>query len=79
MIEKQSESPVLFIFHFLSFEFIFRLSLLRSRAFLCLQNMLAVMDLEELGGCDDLYNMWLETTKLVFEKTSKYQFFKCGV
>lgn len=45
-----------------------RLSLLRSRAFLCLQNLLAVMDLEELGGCSDLYNMWLETTKLVFEK-----------
>ncbi|XP_034236433.1 HEAT repeat-containing protein 3 [Thrips palmi] len=46
-----------------------RLGLLRSRAFLCLQNLLAVMDLEELGGSNDLYNMWLETTKLVFEKT----------
>ncbi|KAJ1524347.1 hypothetical protein ONE63_010849 [Megalurothrips usitatus] len=46
-----------------------RLELLRSRAFLCLQNLLAVMDLEELGGCNDLYNMWLETTKLVFQQT----------
>lgn len=46
-----------------------RLGLLRSRAFLCLHNLLAVMDMEELGGSNDLYNMWLETTKLVFEKT----------
>lgn len=46
-----------------------RVNSLRSRAFLCLQNLIAVMDLEELGGCNDLYNMWLETTKLVFQKT----------
>ncbi|KAK3913982.1 HEAT repeat-containing protein 3 [Frankliniella fusca] len=46
-----------------------RVNLLRRTAFLCLQNLIAVLDLEELGGCNDLYNMWLETTKLVFQKT----------
>ncbi|XP_015593716.1 HEAT repeat-containing protein 3 [Cephus cinctus] len=40
---------------------------LRCRAFLCLNNLLSNLDIEGLGGVENLYRMWLEIGTLVFK------------
>ncbi|XP_051173186.1 HEAT repeat-containing protein 3 [Leptopilina boulardi] len=43
-----------------------RLRVLRCRAFLCLNNLFSSLDVDTLGGVDNLYRLWSEIGKVVF-------------
>ena len=45
------------------------LSTLRSRAFLCLNNLIAVLSVEDLGGLNDLFQVWSKLGNLCFNKS----------
>ncbi|XP_063238676.1 HEAT repeat-containing protein 3 [Bacillus rossius redtenbacheri] len=42
-----------------------KLATLRSRAFLCLNNLVSCLDVDDLGGCDKLYHMWTSIASLI--------------
>ena len=42
------------------------LSTLRSRSFLCLNNLFPVLNIDELGGGDQLFSVWMNLGKLSF-------------
>lgn len=48
----------------------FRLQNLQTRALLCVNNMLASLPLENLGGVNGVYKIWVEAGKLVFKQNS---------
>lgn len=43
-----------------------RLRILRCRAFLCLNNLFSTLDVDTLGGVENLYRLWSEIGKVVF-------------
>lgn len=43
-----------------------RLKTLRCRAFLCLNNLISSLDVDTLGGAENLYKLWTEIGKVVF-------------
>ncbi|XP_012263420.2 HEAT repeat-containing protein 3 [Athalia rosae] len=44
--------------------------ILRCRAFLCLNNLISSLDVDGLGGVDNLYRMWVEIGKVVFKEAN---------
>lgn len=50
------------------------LGTLRCRALLCVNNMINCLGLEEMGGSDFLYDVWLIVAKLAFKEVSKDTF-----
>jgi hypothetical protein len=52
----------------------FRLSTLRCHALLCLNNLLAGLDVQDLGGPSNIYQMWLSIGSLIFKQTGRKVF-----
>lgn len=48
-----------------------RLSTLRVRALLCIQNMASMLDLSEIGGSELMYTTWVDLGNLVFQNACK--------
>ncbi|XP_013191284.2 HEAT repeat-containing protein 3 [Amyelois transitella] len=47
-----------------------KLHTLQTRALLCVNNMLSTLPLENLGGVNGIYKIWVDAGKLVFQQTS---------
>jgi hypothetical protein len=47
----------------------FRLLTLRCHALLCLSNLVAGLDIQDLGGANNVYQMWLNIGLLIFKQT----------
>lgn len=66
---------VYIVFHFavcLNFiNSIFRLLTLQTKALLCINNILSTLPIENLGGIDGVYKVWIDAGKLVFKQNSK--------
>ncbi|XP_046602847.1 HEAT repeat-containing protein 3 [Neodiprion virginianus] len=44
---------------------------LRCRAFLCLNNLISTLDVDGLGGVENLYRMWVEIGNVVFKEADQ--------
>lgn len=50
----------------------FRLLTLRCHALLCLSNFFAGLDIQDLGGPNNVYQMWLSIGSLIFKQTGRW-------
>lgn len=46
-------------------------TLLRARAFQCLNNLISALDIQDIGGAQELFRIWSETSVLVFKSTDE--------
>lgn len=48
--------------------FLFRLHSLQTQALLCTNNIISTLPIENLGGVNGVYKLWVEAGKLVFKQ-----------
>lgn len=48
-----------------------RLHTLQTRALLCVNNMLSSLPVDNLGGVNGIYKIWIDVGKLVFKESSE--------